>query len=94
MFCANDVIAIGALNAARALQIAVPERLTIFGFDDIAMADWDIFRLSTIRQDLPVMAREAVAMLLEQIGDPTAPARRVTVPTTVLRRDSHARLAG
>jgi LacI family transcriptional regulator len=90
IFCANDVIALGALNAARALGIAVPARLTVFGFDDIAMAAWDVFRLSTVRQDLATMAGEAVRMLLGLILAPDRPPRRVTVPITVVRRASHA----
>ena len=90
VFCGNDVIAIGALNAACALGVAVPERLTVLGFDDIAMAAWDVFGLSTVRQDLPEMARAAVALLLERVADPDRPARRVTVPAVLVLRGSHA----
>jgi len=91
LFCGNDVIAIGALNRARALGVAVPEQLTVIGFDDIAMADWEAFRLTTVRQDLPALARAAVRLLLERIGDRDLPGRRVTVPTRLVERGSHCR---
>jgi LacI family transcriptional regulator len=99
VFCGNDVIAIGALNAASALGVDVPGELTILGFDDISMASWDVLRLSTLRQDLGVMARTAVGLLLERIADPERPPRRVEIPTRLILRASHSspastRLAG
>jgi LacI family transcriptional regulator len=90
VFCANDVVAIGALNAARALGVAVPGELTVFGFDDIAMASWDVFALSTVRQDLAAMARTAASMLCDRIADPAGLPRRVTLPAAVVLRGSHA----
>jgi LacI family transcriptional regulator len=89
VFCANDVIAIGALNAARALNLAVPGDLTIVGFDDIAMSAWDVFSLTTVRQDLPAMAQAATALLEERIADPGGPRRLITVPSRVILRGSH-----
>ena len=59
IFCANDVIAFGALDATRRLQIKVPEQVSIVGFDDIPMAGWDTFSLTTVRQQLTEMARDA-----------------------------------
>src|SRR4051812_18467639 len=46
VLCANDVVAIGAINAAHALGLRVPEDVSITGFDDIAMAAWEVFRLT------------------------------------------------
>lgn len=90
VFCANDVIAVGALNAAHRLGVAVPEDLTIVGFDDIAMAAWDLFALTTVRQDLATMADAAVRLLVDRMADPARPARRVTVPTALVHRRTHA----
>jgi LacI family transcriptional regulator len=90
VFCANDVLAIGALNAAAGLGINVPVDVTVFGFDDIEMAAWEVYRLSTVRQDLAAMADAAVRMLDERIADRTLPPRREKVPTELVRRGSHA----
>ncbi|UGS38568.1 LacI family DNA-binding transcriptional regulator [Capillimicrobium parvum] len=89
VFCGNDVVAVGALNAARALGIPVPDRLTIVGFDDIAMAAWEVFRLTTVRQDLAAMSGAAIRLLLDRIDDPGRPPRRVRVPVELVPRGSH-----
>jgi LacI family transcriptional regulator len=89
VFCANDVIAIGALNAARALGADVPAQVSVFGFDDIAMASWDLFGLSTVRQDLAEMAGTAAALLFHRIAERERPTRRVVVPTKLKRRTTH-----
>lgn len=90
VFCANDVLALGALNAAHSLGVAVPDDVTVFGFDDIAMAAWDGFRLSTVRQDLPAMARTAAALLTDRFGDPARPVERVELPAPLVLRGTHA----
>lgn len=87
--CANDVIAFGALNAARALGLSVPGDVTIFGFDDIAMAGWEVFELSTVRQDLGAMAQTTLTLLQERIARPDLPARRVRARTELVLRASH-----
>jgi LacI family transcriptional regulator len=89
VFCANDVIALGALNAAHRLGLVLPRDLTIVGFDDIAMAEWDLFGLTTVRQDLAAMADAAVRMLVDRIAGATHPPRRVTVPTKLVHRRTH-----
>lgn len=86
MFCGNDVIALGACNAARSLRIAVPEDLTIIGFDDIPMAAWDTFALTTVRTDLAAMARTAASLILQRIQAPDGPARTTVLPASIVRR--------
>jgi LacI family transcriptional regulator len=91
VFCANDVIAIGAICAARRLGVDVPGDVTVFGFDDIAMAAWDVFRLSTVRQDLPRMAEAAATLLAERRDDPALPPRRIEIPARLVLRCTRAR---
>jgi LacI family transcriptional regulator len=69
IFCVNDLMALGAMSAAKHLGIAVPEQVSILGFDDIPMASWDVFRLTTVRQPLPEMARAAVDLLASRVID-------------------------
>lgn len=89
IFCANDVIAVGVLNAARALDIPVPQRLTVIGFDDIGLASWEVFRLTTVHQDLPGMCRSAVKLVRERIADPQLPLRRIGLGVELVKRESH-----
>lgn len=63
----NDVIAFGALDAARRLGLDVPGELSVVGFDDIEMAGWDGYCLTTVEQRLSEMAQTAARLLLERI---------------------------
>lgn len=73
VFCANDLMAFGALNAARALDIKVPEDVWVVGFDNIDMASWKVLDLTTVSQPIAEMAREAVRLLTHRIDAPERP---------------------
>ncbi|WP_219416484.1 LacI family DNA-binding transcriptional regulator [Pseudonocardia nigra] len=91
VFCGNDVIAIGVLNAARRAGVRVPEDLTVIGFDDMPIASWEVFRLTTVRHDVHEMARTAARLLVERVsGKETGPPRRVVFDTELVRRATHA----
>jgi LacI family transcriptional regulator, galactose operon repressor len=86
MLCANDVVAIGAINAAHALGLRVPEDVSITGFDDIAMAAWEVFRLTTVRQDLRRMAETAADLVLGLVDDPHREPQRIVLPADLIPR--------
>jgi LacI family transcriptional regulator len=88
IFCGNDVVAFGALDAALSLGVRVPEDLSILGFDDIPMASWEVFQLSTLRQPIGDMARAAVRMLAERIEHTAeiGPGREQVFATSLVRR--------
>ncbi|WP_326824332.1 LacI family DNA-binding transcriptional regulator [Streptosporangium sp. NBC_01756] len=90
VFCANDVIAIGAYNAAHRAGLSIPADLTIIGFDDISMASWDVFRLTTVRHDLVAMARNAGNLLVDRIELPDRPVRRIVMEPSLTLRHTHA----
>lgn len=90
VFCGNDVIAIGAINAARRLGIDIPGDLTVIGFDDLPMASWESFDLTTVRHDLDGMAKAAAGLLVDRLaGNSEAPRRTVFAPSLV-PRGTHA----
>lgn len=89
VFCVNDVIALGALDAARSRGVRVPEDLWIVGFDDIEMASWEAFSLTTVRQPVAGMAATAVDYLLERIaGAAPAAFRHARLPAELVVRGS------
>lgn len=90
IFCGNDVIALGALDAARGRGVDVPGGLSIVGFDDIALAAWESFRLTTVHQPLAEMAAAAVRALLERIEGGGGEPRRQVFPTALVERDTAA----
>jgi LacI family transcriptional regulator len=89
VLCANDTVAIGAFNAARALGLEVPGDVSLVGFDDLPMAAWEVFGLTTVHQPMEEMARTAVRLLIERIeGRVTVAQTRQMVfePRMVMRR--------
>lgn len=89
LICSNDVIALGALSAAREAGLAVPDALTIVGFDDIPMAGWPLVRLTTVHVDLRELTRRAVGALIDAIeGSAAAPDLEV-IPVSLVRRSTH-----
>ena len=69
IFCYNDMIAIGALMACREQGIAVPQDLSVIGFDDIAMAQYVTPPLTTILQPKIQLGRAAIQMLLDLLDN-------------------------
>lgn len=61
--CASDKMAIGALRTAQELGIAVPDALTVVGFDDIDLASLVVPRLTTVRQPVDLIAEIAMQMI-------------------------------
>ncbi len=93
LVCANDVLALGALSAARQRGLHVPADLTVVGFDDIALSAWPIVDLTTVRVDLELLAATAVEMMLTQINTGEADGRHGPVerriPVELLLRGTH-----
>jgi LacI family transcriptional regulator len=87
---AADLIALGAIDAARANGLSVPSDLSVIGFDDIPQAADSFPPLTTVRQPLHDMGQLAVRYLLNQIdGRPPLP-DVLTMPTTLMIRDTVA----
>lgn len=90
VFCLNDVLAFGALNAADALGLDVPGDVTVVGFDDIAESSRDRLALTTVHADLDALAAEAVDLLTRTIRGLSVDGSRV-VAVEVAARGTHAR---
>ena len=63
LFCAADIMALGAIDAARHAGLTIPDDLSIVGFDDIPVAGWPAYDLTTIRQPITRMVETAVALI-------------------------------
>lgn len=86
IFCGNDVVAYGALNAARRAGASVPDDVSIIGFDDLPAASWPIIELTTIAYDLIAMAREAAGLITRRIEHPEATVEHIEFPTWFTER--------
>ncbi|MBF4692695.1 LacI family DNA-binding transcriptional regulator [Fusibacter ferrireducens] len=67
IFCANDVMAVGALKCALDNDLNVPEELSIMGFDDIEIAKIYTPSLSSVHQPFEAKGERAIAKLIHMI---------------------------
>ena len=88
IFAANDDMAAGILRVAHRRGIAVPEDLSVAGFDDIPLAQQIFPALTTVRQPLREMAEHAAGMLIENLRTPTTTPGPDTVEGEIVVRDS------
>ncbi|MGO1390947.1 MULTISPECIES: LacI family DNA-binding transcriptional regulator [Brachybacterium] len=89
VFCVNDLIAVGVLQAfAFRHQISVPEEIALVGYDDIAFASSTVVPLTSVAQPADLMGRTALALLEEEIADPDASPRHVSFTPTLVERES------
>jgi DNA-binding LacI/PurR family transcriptional regulator len=71
IFCANDLIAMGALDLIQCERgIQVPDDISIIGFDDIPSAAWPGYELTTIRQPFAPLVGNTIQVLLDAIQNP------------------------
>lgn len=88
LFCLNDVMALAALDAAREAGMRVPDDLAVIGFDDIPMAAWPSYRLTTVRQPLDRMVADAMELIERQLADPAAEGAIRIAPVALVERQS------
>jgi len=83
LLATSDELALGALRAAAERGIAVPEQLSVIGFDDAPTAAWATPALTTVRQPHYDKGRMAAEQLLEPAGR-----SETTLPTRLIVRNS------
>ena len=94
IFCANDLLAIGAIDAIRTrLGLRVPEDVLVAGFDDIPMAGWAGYELTTFVQDASLMVEETIKIFQRSAdGRLDLAEARITLPARLIERASTSRL--
>jgi DNA-binding LacI/PurR family transcriptional regulator len=105
IFCYNDLYAVGAVMTCRDLGIAVPEHVSIAGFDDVDLAQYITPPLTTVHQPKLRLGQLAMQMLLElmedkAVEDQLVPAELVVrcstapAPAGLVRIPAETRLSG
>lgn len=87
IFCASDLMAIGAIRAAQTLGRSIPSELAVMGFDDILISSYVTPSLSTVHQDFNKMGFEAAKMLYAIISGQDVP-HTINVDYELMIRDS------
>lgn len=89
IFACNDLLAVGALQAAKQLKIEIPTELSIISFDNTILASVTNPTLTTIAQPMEQMGKLAVDLIVEHIkGDKHAKQRIVFRPELIIREST------
>ena len=88
IFCYNDLLAIGALQACKLCGRVVPRDIAVIGFDDIPFASLVQPSLTTVRMDKYGLGCQAVLRLLEMLGKPGQIFEPYTLKTELIVRES------
>lgn len=91
IFAASDTHALGVLEAARELELKVPQDLSVIGYDNLEIADH--IGLTTIDQQLVESGRQGGRILLQELQAPHASVLQKTLETHVVVRASTAQPA-
>lgn len=93
VFVCNDIMAIGAMAAAREMAIDVPEELSIVGFDNIALASWVVPQLTTIAQPKRELGETGAELLLKRIKKENSQNSAIVLRPNLVVRQSTAAVA-
>ncbi len=88
VFCLNDQMALGALDYCRAVGIAVPEQISLMGFDNVDISSLVHPRLSTIACPIDELAKSAARLALDLASGQQPEQAPLLFPPTLVMRDS------
>ena len=94
IFCANDMMAIGAMRAIREKGLSVPRDISLVGYDDLETSRYIDVPLTTIRPPLADVGTRSVELLMEVLKDPARPPRQIALHAELVVRASTAKPAG
>ncbi len=90
IFAANDVMAVGALGAARDRGLSVPDRLSVVGYDNAPLARTRLINLTTVDDNGFGVGREAGRILRERMAGTGAGSVSLTLPPALVTRGTTA----
>lgn len=89
LLCANDAMALGALAALRAQGRKVPQDVALIGFDDIAMAAWPGFELTTQCNPVAGLVQTVTDLIHRRADDPARAEEQIWLDTDLILRKTH-----
>lgn len=70
VFCGDDLICMGAMDFAREAGLSVPDDIGFLGVNDINIASWGAYNLTTIRQPFRDIIQSSIELIVELVDDP------------------------
>jgi len=90
----NDGFAFFACSALRSMGYAIPDDVSVCGFDNSDFSQIGVPKITTMNIDLDLFAREAFAQLLRRIESPGEAYREILLPTRLVQRESTGAYGG
>ncbi|HHQ2815026.1 LacI family DNA-binding transcriptional regulator [Pseudomonas sp. GD03817] len=92
IFCANDLMAIAALNViTKELGLVPGKDVSVVGFDNIDIAGWPLVGLTTYVQPIDQLVEQAIGIIRAQLEESTTPSIQQVLPGNLIIRDSARR---
>ncbi len=88
IFVGNDHMAFAVMDALRAAGVTPGEDISIVGYDDVPLAAWGAYDLTTIRQPVNRMVDTTVETMFAQIESPAIPPRQIEIEGKLIVRSS------
>lgn len=86
LFCANALLACGFLDGMREAGLDAPRDFRLVGFDDIPQTGYVSYQLTTLKQDVVALARQALECLQQRTLEPDQPCQQRVVPVELVSR--------
>lgn len=88
VFCGDDLICMGALDAARDAGLSIPQDIGFIGFNDMNMSAWHAYGLTTIRQPLKEIILGSVELVVSMLDEPDRAPEVRLFPCSVVERNT------
>ena len=88
IFVGNDHMAFAVIDEIRTMGFAIPQDVSIIGYDDVPLAAWPAFDLTTVRQPVNRMVEATVSTLLSQITDGESYTQSIEIEGPLIQRGS------
>lgn len=88
VFACNDLMAVGVLNACKKLNLDVPSKLSIIGFDNTVLSRFVEPKLTTLDQNMFLLGTNAASLLLEKIESGNSSSKRIILMNSLVERET------
>ena len=89
IFCADDTMAFGCVDFIKnKTKLKIPNQIEVIGYDDMVMANWESYNLSTIRQPIRQMSKLTTQLIDDYLQDPDFEAANHLIEGKFIKRKS------
>lgn len=88
IFVGNDHMAFAVMDAIRTFGLRIPQDISVIGYDDVPLAAWPAYDLTTVRQPVNRMVEATVTTLLAQITGTDSYSQTIEIEGPLIQRSS------